>query len=314
MNKNKNKNDKEWVWAGAFFLFIVLVIVIAYSYAGSGYPNNSGNSNNNYYNNNNRNRNRNRFNNGNSNSLKNNRNRNRNSNYSSQKSPEDPWGNSKKPYSSKGKDDEGSVAIVLIIVFLVIGLIIWGLASSIQSENRRANPKYYPPKKKDDNDKPHMKWIVMWLVIGFFASCGMTAYNTYFIWGIIVSFVTLCIALSYWFSDDCYGYTQYSGGQSISLNKNKKFDIKVKNQGFRLQIFLNGAWENTAWGGNDEKVVIARAKDMSENNDWNITKVRVRKGKWKGEIIKEFAKKKFLKSVKSITPVKSVKKKKTSQV
>jgi len=70
-----------------------------------------------------------------------------------------------------------------------------------------------------------------------------------------------------------------------------KSTVRVKNQEYRLQIFLSGAWDNTAWGGNDEDVVMARAQDILKNNSWNITGVRVRLGTWKGKIVKEFTKK-----------------------
>tara|TARA_Y100000034_G_C6845463_1_gene382969 strand:- start:647 stop:1261 length:615 start_codon:yes stop_codon:yes gene_type:complete len=182
--------------------------------------------------------------------------------------------------TQKGKEAVGTAMIAL---FFFVVIIIWALVYTIKRE--------FLPESKPKEEKSHLKLIFIIQGISFLLCCILCAYNEEFVWGIVLLVGTMFISLCVWAANN-NDYNYQYGGRYISYSKEKPIRVKQK---YRLQIFLNGAWSNTGWGGNDKNVVISRAKDILETNSWNINKVRVRKGDWKGEIIKEFAKKNKIK-------------------
>lgn len=202
------------------------------------------------------------------------------------------YDSSKRPMRNNGKYVDDETGFGAVMVFFAAIMIVWMLIYSLQGEFR--------DKPKKTKEKSHMKAIVILQSIALSLCIVLTVYEPFFVWGIIISIFLLFISLCYWLQDD--GYVQY--GKYISLEKTKiKINVKQK---YRIQIFLNGSCNNTAWGGDDMNVVINRAKDILENNSWDISKVIVRRGNWKGEVIKEFSKKPILKKKKN--PIVSKKK------
>jgi len=209
--------------------------------------------------------------------LRNNRNSstnryNRNKGYNSNNG----WNTSKKRKIAEG------VGVGAVLIFFAVIAILWMLIYSLRGEFD------YSKKKAKKEKNSYIKTILWVQFFGLLMCMGLTAYEPHFAWGIVALIVLLLITACYWTEQDtCIPY-----GTQVSLNKKP---INVGKQKYRIQIFLSGSWNDTAWGGNDKNVVISCAKDISENNNWNITKVRVRKGSWNGEIIKEFSRSSFKK-------------------
>jgi len=200
--------------------------------------------------------------------LRNNRN---SSNRYNRNNSNNGWNTSKKRKVAEG------VGVGAVVIFFAVIAILWMLIYSLRKEF-----DYKPKKKAKENTNSGIKTILWVQLFGLLMCMCLTAYEPHFAWGIVALIVLLLITACYWAEQDtCIPY-----GTQISLNKKP---INVGKQKYRIQIFLSGSWDDTAWGGNDKNAAISRAKDISENNSWDISKVRVRKGSWHGEIIKEFS-------------------------
>ena len=219
--------------------------------------------------------------------LRNNRN---SSNRYNRNNSNNGWNTSKKRKVAEG------VGVVAVVIFFAVIAILWMLIYSLRKEF-----DYKPKKKAKENTNSGIKTILWVQLFGLLMCMCLTAYEPHFAWGIVALIVLLLITACYWAEQDtCIPY-----GTQISLNKKP---INVGKQKYRIQIFLSGSWDDTAWGGNDKNAAISRAKDISENNSWDISKVRVRKGSWHGEIIKEFSRssfKKLIPPIKKKPPIKN---------
>lgn len=192
----------------------------------------------------------------------------------------DGWNNMPNKHITSKTEVVKEVGVGAVMIFFVVIAIIWMLVYSLGRELNCNKSK----KEKTS----YVKTIIYLQIFGFIICACLMAFEEQFIWGIVVLTIMFIITLCYWSVSDDYSYVKYQYIEK-HINKDK---IQVNNQKYRLQIFLSGSWDDTAWGGNDETDTLSRAKDILENNRWGITKVRVRRDSWKGEIIKEFTKNK----------------------